>query len=324
MSLSHLNYINYQLPYTKIHDKLLNKTQINIFIDLNSIAKGFYNRTIILEELNYYIDNKRISNKFIIELKNYLGKLYNNFKIYNPKFILFYDTGISQNSSIDPSYKANRINSSKSYIQTDDEKEIYYLIKDYYFDRIYKNFQIRNTSSVIYLDNFETDLIPYYVIKNNFINSQDNQTLNLILSVDKDLLQCCSLNNTYQAVCLYSNIEKQFKLELYDNNNAISYITKSNSSLTSDFIPVLLSLSGDKVDNIAGISGIGPIRAEKLIKSSNMDNTIYETTKLPLDIISFKSKLIKNFKLISFEEQISRLPSHVLSRIEIDLKILGI
>lgn len=322
--MANLHYINYPLPRDQIYAKLHDKKQLNIFIDLNSVSKGFYNRTIILQELNYYAENKRISNKYIIELKQYLGTLYNDFQIYNPKFIIFYDTGITQNSSIDSNYKANRINSSKSYIQTDDEKQLYYYIKDYYFERVYKNFQIKNTSAVIYLEDFETDLIPHYIIKNNFINSGEKSTLNLILSVDKDLLQSCSLNNTYQSIALYSTAERKFNVNLYNHHTAISYVTKSNSNLTSNFMPVLLSLAGDKVDNIEGLHGIGPVKAEKMINNNNMEDCIYETVKLPPDIDIYRKKLIKNFKLISFDEQIKRLPFSITNKIENELNILGI
>lgn len=322
--MSKLNYINYPLSQKEIFAKLYDKKQINIFIDLNSISKGFYNRTIILQEFNHYIDTKSISNKYIVELKEYLTKLYDLFKSYNPKFILFYDSGITQNSSIDSNYKANRINSSKSYIQTDDEKQIYYLIKDYYFNRVNKLFRIKNNSTVVFLDGFETDFVPYFIIKNCLINSDSEDTLNLILSVDKDLLQTCFFKNTYQSIALYLTSEKRFIIKLYDNINSISYITKSDSKLTSDYIPILLSLSGDKVDNIAGIYGIGPIKAEKLIISNKMEPTIYETTKLPPEIHNEKDKLIKNFKLISFEEQITRLPISIYKKIKQDLEILGI
>lgn len=322
--MSKLNYINYPISQKEIFSKLYDKKQINIFIDLNSISKGFYNRTILLQEFNHYIDTKSISNKYILELKEYLIKLYDLFKLYNPKFILFYDSGITQNSSIDSNYKANRINSSKSYIQTDDEKQIYYLIKDYYFNRVNKLFRIKNNSTVIFLDGFETDFVPYFIIKNSLINSDSEDTLNLILSVDKDLLQTCSFKNTYQSIALYLTSEKRFIIKLYDNNNSMSYITKSDSKLTSKYIPILLSLSGDKVDNIAGIHGIGPIKAEKLIINNNMDTAIYETTNLPPEIRNEKDKLIKNFKLISFEEQISRLPISVYRKIKQDLEIFGI
>ena len=78
------------------------------------------------------------------------------------------------------------------------------------------------------------------------------------------------------------------------------------------------------MDNIAGIYGIGPIKAEKLIISNKMEPTIYETTKLPPEIHNEKDKLIKNFKLISFEEQITRLPISIYKKIKQDLEILGI
>lgn len=317
--MSNLHYINYQIPYGQLYELLKGKKQINIFIDLNSIVKGFYNRILILEELNFYIENKRISDKLITELKQYLTNLFNNFKPYNPKFILFYDTGINGNYSIDPDYKSNRTNLSKTYIQTDDERELYYHIKNYYFNKIYKVFKLKKICSVIFLENVETDFVPYYAISKEFLNSDKKETLNLILSVDKDLLQCCDLNNTYQSVCLYSTKDKKFILNLYDDNTAISYITKKQSSLKSKYIPTLLSLSGDKSDNISGLPGIGPIKAEKLICENNLNVEINNLNSLPSSINNYKQKLINNFKLISFKEQIERLQIPIYLKINEEL-----
>jgi 5'-3' exonuclease len=321
--LTFLKYINYQLPYQEIYDRLKDKENIIIYIDLNSIAKGFYNRTLILQELNYYDENKSISNNFLLELRQYLGLLYKNFKKYNPKFIIFYDTGITQNSSIDSNYKANRTNQSKSYIQTDDEKELYYYIKDYYFNKVYQDFRINNTCSVIYLEDFETDLIPYFIISKNLLTSNNDNTLNLILSVDKDLLQTCKFKNTYQSICLYSSRDKQFIVKLYNNYNAMNYITKSNkSTLTSDYISLMLSIAGDKVDNIAGVYGLGPVKAEKLIKMYNLPNSIFEINNFPNDLINYKQKLINNFRLIDFSEQILRLPMSIIIKIENEINTI--
>lgn len=62
----------------------------------------------VLLELNHYLENRTISNKLIDELKLYLGTLYYNFKNFNPRFVIFYDTGVTQNTVCDSNYKANR------------------------------------------------------------------------------------------------------------------------------------------------------------------------------------------------------------------------
>lgn len=317
--MSNLKYINYLLPDDKIQEKLNNKKQINIFVDLNSISKGFYNRTIILEELNYYADTKEISNKYITELREYLTNIYIKYKRYNPKFILFYDKGVTSNTKIDPNYKANRTNNSKGYIQTDDERVIYYAMKDYYFDTVYHKFKKPNLCSVIYLENVETDFIPEYVIESGSCNSLEKDTLNLILSVDKDLLQCCRLNNTYQAVCLYSTVKAKFEPVLYDNFNAMSYLTKTNSELTANYIPMLLAIAGDKSDNIIGVKGLGPVKTEKIIKQYNIENV----NDIPQELFSEKDRIKLNFKLTSFKEQILRLTMSEMKKIDTELSVFS-
>lgn len=96
-------------------------------------------------------------------------------------------------------------NVSKYYITNDDEKQMYYEIKDYYFNKIHSKFRIKKTIDVIFLKDYETDLIPHYVISRELLFRKNSESVNLILSMDKDLLQCCSFRkylSKYLSICL--------------------------------------------------------------------------------------------------------------------------
>jgi hypothetical protein len=113
----------------------------------------------------------------------FLNNLYSSFKSHDPKFCIFYDLGFcDQNISVSSRYKSNRTNESKSYIETDEEREIYYQIKNYYFKEIEKQFNKNNLCKVIFLEKYETDFIPYYFIRKYEYNKHVD-TMNLILSV---------------------------------------------------------------------------------------------------------------------------------------------
>lgn len=314
-----MNYLKYRIPYNLINEVIRSYKNLVIFIDLNSIARGFYNRDVILSELNNYIESKQLPTLLILELKEFLNNLYQGYKKYNPKFCIFYDLGFNeQNKSVSNSYKANRTNETKTYIITDEERELYYQIKNYYFEEINKQFNIKGLSKVIFLNEYESDFIPYYWIKKYEFNQQPD-TLNLILSVDKDLLQCCQFKNTFQAVSVYIKSESRIESVLYNDNNALKYIAKSftpDNIITSKYVPLVLAMAGDKSDGIDGIKkGLGVVGVIKMIKLYNLPHEFNSTLTLPPDISPYRLKLQTNLSLTSFERQIERIPSLVLDNI---------
>jgi len=314
-----MKYLKYKIPYDLINQIITSYKNLVIFIDLNSIARGFYNRDVILSELNDYVEHKKLPTLLIEELKLFLNNLYRGYRQYNPKFCIFYDLGIhGQNKSVSNSYKSNRTNESKTYFIDDQERELYYKIKNYYFEEIYKQFNKPNLSKVIFLQDYESDFVPYYFIKKYEFNRQPD-TLNLILSVDKDLLQCCQFKNTYQAISVYIPSQSRIESVLYDDLNAIKYIAKSfnpDGKITSKYVPLLLALAGDKNDGITGIKrGLGVVNAIKMIKLYDFPDDFNSTFPLPSDIAPYKLKLQTNLSLTSFERQISRTPLSVLNSI---------
>ncbi|MCK9439486.1 MAG: hypothetical protein WC188_03955 [Candidatus Caldatribacteriota bacterium] len=318
-------YIKYAIKYSLIYDILqkLNKKKINFFIDLQSIAKGFYNKDVVLVELGRYATENKVSDILIDELKNFLNDLFVHFKKYDPFFTIFYDDGFcQQQKAIDGAYKAGR--SFQNIIVDNHDIELFRQIKKYYYLKIEKQFTIKDLSQVYYLREYEADFIPHYCIRSGLYDSDDIDVLNIILSVDKDLLQTCQFKNTIQCITSFKqNLNKrgfQIQFDAYDDDNAISYINKKfkRGILTSKYIPMILAIGGDKADEIPGIPKIGPTRAIDLIINHNIPITINELkAKLNLmpDIIKSNFELIsKNYKMISFDEQLKRVSKNIMHR----------
>lgn len=320
-------YINYIFEYSKIYEKIneLKYKKINFFIDLQSIATGFYNKDTVLVEIGYYAENNKISDLLFNEYFNFAENLYNKFKGYDPHFIVFYDDGFcQQNKSILKQYKSG--NSIKNVVSLDDDHlQLFRDIKKYYFNKINLFFN-RHISSVYYLKDYEADFIPHYCIKNNLYDSQDPNIINIILSKDKDLLQTCEYNNTYQIVTNFKRGIKKRISDIYDDNNAISYIYKNFKPgiLTAKHIPLLLAFAGDAADGIPGITDIGPAKAVKILESmyNNMPNSVgelknlYNQKLLPKIIMDNINIVTLAYKLTSFDEQISRIPSSYFEALE--------
>jgi hypothetical protein len=317
-------YIKYALKYGLIHQLLqqLRKKRINIFIDMQSITKGFYNKETVLVEIGRYATEGKPSNILIDELKLFLNTLYFQFKIYDPFFILFYDDGYCQQQKmIDSTYKSGRT-TVNLIVDHDKEVELFRQIKKYYFEIIRTNFTKDDLSKVYYLREYESDFIPHYCIVNNLYDSNETDILNIILSVDKDLLQTCEFTNTIQCITSFkpsqlANSGFQIQFDMFDRDNAICYLNKKlkKGILSAKYIPMILAIGGDKADNIVGIPKIGPVRASELIINHSIPYNIIELQKnlqnMPQIIKDNFTKIQKNYKMICFEEQLKRVPQRI-------------
>ena len=325
MGYEKLYYLRYPLNYNYILKILEDnkKEKINFFIDFNSICKGFYKSETILYEISEYGEHGEPSGKLISELRDFLNNLYKIFKKYDPFFVIHYENGAaSQNREILKTYKCGR--NIATSIPGEDQvmTDIFRNIRDYYYSKIAAEFTKDELCYVHYDKMYETDCVSQYCIRNDIFDSAQPNVLNIILSVDKDILQATKFKNCIQCISGFHANKQKGKYDLfmnvYDNRNAISYLYNDFKPgiLTAKYIPMILSLAGDKSDDILGISGIGYVKAIKLIEKNN----------IPCDIVSLKrdiklmpkiiqdniDRIIQNYKIIDFDEQIKRLPRSFL------------
>jgi 5'-3' exonuclease len=310
MSIKH--YLKFQIPFGVIHNYLKQSKFQNIifYIDLPSISRGFYNKNVVQYEIAEYIRTQKTPSIFINELREFMNNLYSQYKKYNVKFFIFYDDGqCLQNKNLYNDYK-NRTSSFDSMLLEDHEEQLFRQIREYYYSEVPNRFNISNLSKALYIKKYEADFIPYVVLKENILDSQNFNTLNVILSTDKDLLQCCQFKNVLQIMTLYSKKNSSIEFNVYNDENAIEQIYKNfqRGILTSKYIPMILAISGDKADKIPGVPNIGEAKAYKLIVNNNIPDFINESSSLPVQLEDYRYLIIRNYKLISFEEQIKRLP----------------
>jgi len=329
-------YIKWQIKYSLIHEMLqkLNKKRINFFVDLPSIAKGFYNREVVLIEIGRYATEGKVSDILIQELRDFLNNLFLQFKVYDPFFVISYDDGFcAQQKNLDPTYKSGR-QTLELIIDNNQEVQLFRQIKKYYYEKIETQFTKKDISKVYYLREYEADLIPHYCIVNGLFDADQDDVLNVMLSTDKDLLQTCEFTNTIQ--CITSFVKDQtgrrfnIQFDVFDRDNAIQYINKKfkRGILTAKYIPMILSLGGDKADNIPSLTKapynpnkekIEDTKAAELIVNHSIPPTAEELkwclNSMPELIKNNFNFIEKNFKMISFDEQLKRIPKQIFSRI---------
>lgn len=317
-------YIKYPLDYEGIKQILIRdkKKKLNFFLDLNSITKGFYNAETVFFETNEYVQHKKPSNRLIDELRDYLNKAYTAFKEFDPFFIIFYDNGqCLQNRLLLTTYKESR---GPGPLSDEDQhlNEIFKVIRRYYYQEIVRIFSPKKDyCSVQYIQEYETDLVPHFCIRTDSFDSAQPDVMNLILSIDKDLLQTCEYRNVVQFVSSYKrNSEGGYRLNFayYDRDSALSYIYPKfrEGILTAKYVPLVLAIAGDKSDDIVGIRGVGYAKAINLIESNKIGWTIPmikdNVNLLPEVLKKNISKIVRNMKLISFDEQMKRIPKDFL------------
>lgn len=319
------HYFKYVVPNRLIHDKLTEKNykRVNFYIDLASIARGFFNMKVVTMEIANYAETRQPPTIFINELKEFLTQLYRNYQSYNPRFVIFYDTGHeNQNRNFDSVYKSDKSGGVFAVLENE-ELQLFREIKSYYFNQTAEKFNVTNVSRVIYLKNVETDYIPYYILSENLMDSGNPDIANIILSVDKDLLQTCQFPNCYQAISVYLKSDHKVDSHLFDDETAIAYIYKNfkRGFLTSKYIPLLLAMAGDKADMIPNLyRGLGFAKACDLILQHNLEPVFNSTIELPRDLEPYKSQLLKNLGLTSFELQVKRVPFYVHTEVKEMLK----
>lgn len=323
-----VHYFKFRVPFKGIHSILQQGqySKIIFYIDLPSIARGFYNADVVHLEIDQYIETHKMPELFFQEARTFYDQLLDQFKQYNPFFVTFYDSGkCSQNRTINSSYKGDRGSTIDNLLLEDEYKELFRNIKNYYFMEFINRFNIPGLSAVVYSNDYEGDFIPHIIISHNWIQSQNPKTLNVILSTDKDLGQTCRYTNVRMCSTVY--LRKEGKLEFYilDDANAISYIYKKfkRGLLTAEYIPLILAIAGDKADNISGVKGVGDATAIKLIIQYNLPPEITQSTPLPKKLDENRKLILDNFALTSFDEQMRRIPLTFFNKLSNQFQSLG-
>lgn len=314
-------YLRYTFEYTQVYEiiKKNNIKKVNFFIDLQSICTGFYNKDVVLMEVGRYATDGKISDILLTEYRQYLINLYTRFKNYDPYFCTFFDDGrCDQNRALNTEYKSkNSIDNMQLEIE---HLQLFRTIKKYYFSKIFEQYNIKpEISKAFYLKNFEADLIPHFCISKNLFDSQESNVGNFILSKDKDLLQTCEFNNTFQIVSGFkpSKGKNSRYSRVFSGEDSIEYIYPKfkRGILSAKHIPLILAISGDKADVVNGITGLGPAKAVQLIQDYNLPTTVDEIKNcknLPEILKKNLALLITNLKITSFDEQIKRIPIEAL------------
>lgn len=311
-------YLKYPLNYRDIKNILEqnNYKTVTFFIDLQNIARGLYNKKTIELELSNYDENKQLYT-LPYELFEYVKRLNNYYQKWDPFFIIYFDEGKSRyHNAIYSKYKSER---KIAVIEDQILIDLFYKLKKFYFETIYETFNKYDNCIVLYLKEYESDFVPHYIIKKNYLDTKESTNLNILLTSDKDNLQTTKFKNTLQCITTYK--KTKYYQRIYNSRNAISFIYSNFKPgiLDASYIPLILSITGDKSDNIPGIKGYGPKKAIDFIIRYELNPDLSNISKVK-DVIDI-GVIERNYKLISFDyliDHINRKPLEYIDKFFIE------
>lgn len=119
-----------------------------------------------------------------------------------------------------------------------------------------------------------------------------------ILTCDRDLLQ---LVNTRVRVILFSSSKK---IELVDEDGVVRIFGVKPSE-----VKYFKALAGDSSDNVAGVGGVGPKTAVKIINESTPDEgfTLGDKICLHAKLREHAATFLANLRLVSLDEDVPNL-----------------
>lgn len=327
------NYINMSFDDLDLQHYSSKYDKIVFHIDLPGVSRGYYTLNTIMPDIKKASIGV-LSTSLYKNLATVLDYL--EMQATVPcKFVINYDiNGSAYNKSIDPRYKSNRVNQSLTDL-SDYQVDLMIAMKKQTFLGLHRFFNIPGKCSVVGLRGYEADIVPDIIIG----QMDEPRTLSIIIAIDKDLTQTCRYDNTimYRSMMRHkSTMRKNPALSLWvntiiDNDNAMEFVSESvkGAGLTSNYIPHLLSLSGDSADSVPNIcKGIGKSTAVKLIHQNismyGLPDQIEDDTQLIPIISDHIDRFKLSMNLTSFHVQKQCMPISVLNDVLLGAKFVGL
>jgi hypothetical protein len=292
--------IKYEHLDKLLEDKLIDikfGNDVNVVVDLKEIFRKFFRPSILPEGSQ----GRNVIEEIAADVINVIGH-YRNYLYKKGKYSTFYFLYSKSECSL---MKAKHADYKKDY---------YYK----YFNGLEEAEKVSIIKKVIEIlekivpkipnSNFiDTSKFDEYTVAKFLVQHSKSNEMNLILSNDEMMAQLLN-KNTFMI-----NL-KGLETKLLDFKNAVSVISEKQTNLTSNMLPLLISIAGAKRYNLDNIDRIGFVKAvkmvEKLISSGKVIDAEYVDLPLKLEEMDEKDrtqalikfhfdKVKRNYELIS-------------------------
>jgi len=280
---------------------------INIYIDINSLLKSFYNPTTI-DLFNSFNNND--SKIFTSEIFNIIGHYRHYFARYHEMYTTFYLFNSFDKSSyhlsISEDYKENFY---EKRLDENSTTNILNKIIENEFKLISRIINYVPNTYYINTNKLDPSSIPYYII-----NYKENKMNEINLVISNDILQYQLLGSDISNILILEL--RGEKTKLISNFNVIDELVKSTKpknldensykDFSPDLLNILYGLISNKDYNISGVKRMGVLRGIKFILEKINSNKLFPRKYFPTDDIQLfddvkdNDKFLNNLKLIDF------------------------
>lgn len=318
--------------------------KLKFYVDLKNVAIGLFVEEILQKMIDNTEEKQSIDTSYFQSLLYYCAYL----RFFGIKHNLPTDIYICTDSG-DSCYHNhyNKLYKYKRKITSTIMPEFHDLINEIKLKNISVAEKILNKIPHVYffyLRFLESDFLPHYLIKEKFKEIDDETTLHIICSSDKDMYQTLNNNNIIQLfrhknkdiVILNSDncLENYIKIEKTDKLNSKLQELEKIKLLKKEFIPFLMGLVGDTSDDIRGIPKIGPKKALNLASKTQEVEKLFGSFSEILkkldndeDIIKedvndlLLNEMDKDWKLVIEAEKQNKTLSNAIRQISYDALI---
>jgi hypothetical protein len=272
-----------------------NYNKINLFIDFKNTLQSTYMEHAIVNIVESTKKSQFIDTSVFSALIAFLSfhKMWSIKRGIDIDFFVFYEVGHSYyHINIDKKYKYSRKIDDLYGLDRED--------RDLFYQTLQANFELVDQACnkmpgirVLKMRNLEADFIPYYLMTRNLVEYGD-QTVNLIYSNDHDLWQCLQ-DHTY----IFSKVNRNKKI--FEAGETMSRFLKERVDIPDEYLPLAMSIIGDKGDDVDGIEKIGPktfisFFGELNSISGNMSE-IYDRVMSDIPIFKVSPEEVRNKQL---------------------------
>lgn len=268
-----------ELLQDQLHD-LRFSSNVNILVDLKEIYKKFFRPDILTEFDSVQSVREEILSDIINIIGHYRNYFYKRNKYTN--LVFFYSTKkCSEILKTNPDYK-------KTYYEKyfdghdDNEKKKISLFKDV------TNFLEVFINAIPHCRFFDTYKSDEFAYMKAYIDKIPTNELTLILSNDDILFQLIS-NNVFVLDI------KGIRSSLLRKDNVVALLSKRETSLTSNMIPLIVAIGGNDKYSISGLPRVALNRATKIVDYLVDKDIAHDenSVSVPIDF----TKLDPNIKL---------------------------
>lgn len=290
-------------PKYEYLDKLISlnpKKNLNIFVDVKGCSPALYQEWAV----RYIIENSKDRNfdmsiyssviDFIAFHKLYCQKRDLNIKIY-----FFMEQGKSVYHKKEyKDYKSNRVQSDFFGLDLAD-RELFSQVCDKNYEALeYTCNKIPNIQ-FYRLKYVEADFIPWYLMEYMIPKEDLDNSIQIIYTRDKDMLQCLKFPNTYQ---FYRGQWKE-PVRMISTKSLLRHWAKTEEDVpcerVGEWFPLFLSMLGDMCDGVPGIKGVGyksiinNLEAIKKVYGGDPD-IMYNMVMESKDVLADSFQYVKN------------------------------